>query len=528
MRAQDQERIQVEVVSRALEDAMQAARREEGYLELLVNDTLYHERRRLEGEDGPEARSQLAYYDQIQRRAQHASEQDLRAVIEELGRRFTSEIVGNFDARVYDLVTQIVPRGLWLLLNAMSPRLLLEGEAKRSLAEHLTVTGEVEHARRLLSRGTLIVVPTHSSNLDSIVIGYVAYLIGLPPLTYGAGLNLFTNPILSYFMRNVGAYRVDRRKVATLYKQLLKEYATCSLEMGYHNLFFPGGTRSRSGAIEEHLKLGLLGSGLRAYVNNLKASRGKPNIYIVPCTISYKLVLEAETLIADYLKETGRSRYIIADDEFSKPRRLLNFARHLWSLDSRIVIRFSNPLDVFGNRVDLDGTSVDARGRSVDTRRYVTQAGEVQHDAQRDAQYTRELADEVCRAFRRDSYIMSTHLVAHALFALLERANPGMDLYRLLHTGGHVSSFPMDQLHAEVERTLEALRASGDGPRLGNVVAKGDVLDIVGDALKHFGIYHTRAAAERRGDRVFPVERKLLLYYGNRLRGYHMETALAA
>ena len=37
-------------------------------------------------------------------------------------------------------------------------------------------------------------------------------------------------------------------------------------------------------------------------------------IYIVPVTINYRLVLEAETLIADYLAEAGKHRYIITDD----------------------------------------------------------------------------------------------------------------------------------------------------------------------------------------------------------------------
>ena len=36
-----------------------------------------------------------------------------------------------------------------------------------------------------------------------------------------------------------------RRKKAPIYKDVLKQYATVSLELGYHNLFFPGGTRSR-------------------------------------------------------------------------------------------------------------------------------------------------------------------------------------------------------------------------------------------------------------------------------------------
>ena len=37
------------------------------------------------------------------------------------------------------------------------------------------------------------------------------------------------------------------------------------IEHGYHSLFFPGGTRSRSGGVERRLKLGLAGTGIEAF-----------------------------------------------------------------------------------------------------------------------------------------------------------------------------------------------------------------------------------------------------------------------
>ncbi len=521
MRADDRERIQVEVVSRIAERYVKRAQEKpEGYLETLINDTIYHERRRLERGGG---KGEGAFYDKILKRMHHASERELRELLEELAQRFVSEVVGNFDERVYSVTTHALPAGLWLLLNAMSPQRLLSLEGfKRGLADHLRIEGEVEQVKALLRRGTLVVVPTHSSNLDSILVGYGAYLMGIPPLTYGAGLNLFTNPLVSYFMNNLGAYKVDRKKSAVLYKEVLKEYATCSLEMGYSNLFFPGGTRSRSGAVEQKLKKGLLGAALRAYTNNLIAGRPRPEIYICPLTISYMLTLEAETLIGDHLTETGKARYIIEDDEFSKPRLVYNFMRNLISLDATIVLTFSRPLDVFGHQVDLEGRSLDARGRPVDPRRFLTRGGQPVVDDQRDMQYTQETADEICKAFMRDNHVMSTHLLAHALMGLLRRQNPALDIYRLLHTGGAQSSFPMEEVHREVANTVRELQARADGPRLSPTLAQGDPQPIVSEALRAFAIYHNKAAAVRRGDRVFHEDRNLLLYYANRLKGYNL------
>jgi glycerol-3-phosphate O-acyltransferase len=532
MRPQDKERIQVEVVSRIVDRAVSKARSApDAYLETLLNDTLYHEKQRLDREDPaqPMIKQDLAFYAPLRKRISRASATDQQAMLESMARHFVEEVTGNFDQRVYQVATRAIPTGLTLLMGAMSPwRMLQLRDLRAQVADQLVVQGELEHIRKLADRGTLVVVPTHSSNLDSIVLGYAWHLVGMDPLCYGAGLNLFNNPMLSFFMHNLGAYKVDRKKKAALYKEVLKEYATCSMEMGYDNLFFPGGTRSRSGKVEQKLKKGLLGCALRAYVGNLRSKRTHPNIYIVPCTLSYKLVLEGETLVGDHLKAVGKSRYIIEDDEFSKPRRILNFFSNLVSLDSKLYITFSEPLDVFGNRVDQDGNSLDPRGRSIDASRYVLSDGRPVHDDQRDRQYTIDTAAAVTRALHRDNVLSSTNVVALALYRLLQQANPGIDAYRLLRTGGGTPSFPMSQVHAETSRLLEAVRIAPDAPRLGDDLRSGDVPEIVGDALKHFSIYHTHPAARRRGDRVFHEDRNLLLYYGNRLRGYDLGRTLKA
>ena len=247
---------------------------------------------------------------------------------------------------------------------------------------------------------------------------------------------------------------------------------------------------------------------------------------MVPCTLSYELVLEAETLIDDHLKRQGQARYIIDDDEFSRPRVVLEFLSQLASLDSRILLTVGRPMDLFGNLVDEQGRSLDVRGRAIDPRRYVTQDGEPAHSPQRDVQYTRELAAAIGKAYLKENVILPTNLLGAALFRMLRRANPELDLFRLLRTGGDVPSFPMQDVHREVQLWLDALAELPSPPRLGEVLRRGDVADVVADALKHFGTFHSRPAAVRRGDRVFPEHRNLLLYYGNRLNGYDLDRRL--
>lgn len=522
MRREDQERILTELVSRVCEEAVR-----EGRVRDALEDSIYYERKRLAADRGrsPAYPKDVAFWDSVQSRLRHASDHDVRHQLRAIASHYAHEIKGSFDPNVHALTTSVVPTGLGLLLNAVSPlRLIQRLPNLPSMEDQIVVQGEIEHLRQLNERGTVVFVPTHLSNLDSPVVAFALFKMGLPPFIYGAGLNLFTNPVMSFFMRNLGAYTVDRKKQDPLYKRVLKEYATLTIEHGYDNLFFPGGTRSRSGAVERKLKRGLLGTGLQAYINNLRQNVARPKVFVVPCTLSFQLVLEAETLIDDFLKEVGKSRYIIDDDEFSQPRRVFDFLTQLSGLDSKSVVTVSRGLDVFGNTVDEEGVSLDPAGRAIDERRYTWIDGEPGPIADRDGEYTTELAEAISAAFSRDNVLECTHVTARALFNTLRNRNRGMSTLRIIRTGGVDDDLPLLELYQETERLLGELRGlEAKGQLRMGASTRGSADEVVSDGLMHFSIYHTRPAAKRRGDRVNPSDRTLLLYYQNRLEGYGLE-----
>lgn len=527
MRREDQEKAIEELISRVMGQVLEGGSRR---LEATLADTIYYEHQRIKKEAPSKARAKgLARLDRARSDMVRGSDEQRKAILREIVVDFAREVLGNFDPRVHNFATRAIPFGLGTLLHATSPRQLLKWRgqgAVASLENHLVIDGEVAHARSLKDRGTVIFAPTHSSNLDSILLGWGMHEEGFPPLLYGAGLNLFDNPLMSFFMNNLGAYKVDRRKKAPIYKEVLKEYATVSIELGYHNLFFPGGTRSRSGAVEQKLKLGLLGTGLTAYGNNLRIRRPRPKVFVVPMVLSYELVLEAETLIDDHLRDMGRSRYIITDDEFASARRIYQFLRGLLDLNTRIHLTLMPPLDPFGNPVDFEGNSLDGRGRTIDIDRYLKdRAGNLTRDANRDQEYTRELGHKLVSAYLSGNTILPTHVVAFALFEELRRLNPGFDLYRLLRTGGSHESIAMPdaaRLIGDLRERLRALEAEGK-IRLSEWVRGLPPDDLLVKALRAFGTYHTKPAVERVGDRIYHRERNLLLYYRNRLLGYGLE-----
>lgn len=527
MRREDQERIIAELVSRICESRTRSASSGGTSLQETLEDSVYFEKRRLAADGGrsPSYERDAAFWEDLQSHLRHASDRDLRRQLRRVVEAYASEIRGNFDPRVYALATRVLPTGFGLLLNAISPRKVIQRFPRLpKLEDRIIVQGEIEHIRRLHENGTVVFVPTHGSNLDSPVVGFALFEMGLPPFIYGAGLNLFTNPLISFFMRNLGAYTVDRKKEDPLYKEVLKEYATLTLEHGYDNLFFPGGTRSRSGAVERRLKRGLLGCGLAAYINNLRRGAPRPKVFVVPCTLSAQLVLEAETLIDDFLKEVGKSRYVIDDDESSQPRRVLDYLAQISGLDSKIHVTVSRGVDVFGNPVDEEGVSLDPAGRAIDERRYVLFGGEPQPLADRDNEYTTELAHAITDAFLRDNVVESTHVTARAIFGALRKRNPKMSTLRLIRTGGLDDDLPLSLVCREAERLLSELRELETRGRIRlGPSARGPAEDVISDGLVHFGTYHTKRAAERRADRVVPTDRNLLLFYQNRLEGYELE-----
>jgi glycerol-3-phosphate O-acyltransferase len=490
-----------------------------------LNDAAYHEIKRLEKSRKKRHREQLASWQRLARSIGRMSDEERTEELKKLVTEYGWDVAGNFDPRVFKVSTKLLPPLVTALLAprklaklVRTPRKLVSLD---ELNERVHVEGPLEKLRKVADRGTVVYVPTHLSNMDSIVFGYALERAGLPPATYGAGKNLFTNPILSFFMHNLGAYKVDRRLRHGLYKDVLKAYSSVLIENGYHSLFFPGGTRSRSGGIERKLKLGLVGSALEAYCRTLLAGRER-RVYFVPATINYLITLEAETLIADFLAEAGKGRYIIEDDESTRLGRMSAFVQKLLDMEGSVVIRLGEPIDPFGNAVDDQGESHDRRGRWVDPASYVkNRAGEVVLDASRDAQYTRELAEEITHAYDRDTVVMATHLVSAACFDRLRKAATRPDVFTIVRQKDLVT-VPRDELAADVVALcarLKELEADGQ-VHLGQFEQRASGGDIVERAIRAFAGYHQTPVLTPRREGIRLSDPNLLLYYQNRLANH--------
>lgn len=519
IRESDAPRIAAEVRARVVEQRVRSARGGGRPMEEVLNETLFHERRRLAR--APDREEERQFYQRIASNLPRASEAELLRMLSSVVARYVREIEGHFDPKIYSLATRVLPVGIAGLLNGFSPRTFVKRGTLPSFDNQIQVEGRLDTLRHLNERGTVLYVPTHSSNLDSIILGSGLHQLGLPPATYGAGLNLFENRIVGYFMQNLGAYTVDRLKTDPLYRDTLKDYSTVILEYGRHQLFFPGGTRCRSGALETYLKKGLLGTALSAYAHQLKRGRDR-RLYIVPVTVNYPLVLEASTLIDDYLQHSGQSRYIIVDDEFSQLDRWAAYGRGLLRLNMQIHLRFGAPLDPFGNDVTDDGDSLDPSGRVIDPSGYLKLAGKVRDDAARDAEYTRMLARRIITSYKENNVVCATHVVAFALFHALYRREQPRDLYRFLRALGPDVSMRIEDFLPTLRTLLREVEELAFAEKIhrADAIVGVSAEDILEQAVKMLATYHTRPVVVRVGDRLAVEDANLLFYYRNRLEYY--------
>ena len=452
-----------------------------------------------------------------------------KKLLHQITSRYSEEIVGRFQVKTYLFARTFLTMAFTRLLNSVASKNALKFFSRRyQLQQKIQAIGEIEHIRALSKKGTVVIVPTHFSNLDSILIGLTVDFIGVPALSYGAGLNLFNTGVLAYFMNRLGAYRIDRRKKSKLYIETLKSYSTLSIKRGTHSLFFPGGTRSRSGMIEKKLKMGLIGTVIEA--QRMLLEEGKEDkVFVVPMVLGYHFVLEAKSLIEQHLKRLGEAKYLVPNDEFGSNRKLASFVYQFFGSSSEIIVSFGKPMDVFGNFVDYEGNSFDKRGNAIELRDYFISNGELKEDLQRDQEYTKLLADVIVKRLHAENIVLSSHLLAFTAFNIIRAKHKNLDIYGLLRLTKDDLIIPREEFCNALKLMQKHLFELSAAKRLkiSEVIKADNIDDLIQDGLNHLGTYHPEKVLKKNKQGDFESDSlKLLYYYHNHLVGYELERTI--
>lgn len=442
--------------------------------------------------------------------------------------RYATEIAGNFKPTSYRFAREVITFWFSRLLNAS--RVKKFGAIFRNqytLRDKIQIVGKVKQLRRLARKGTIVMVPTHFSNLDSILIGWVIHSLGLPAFIYGAGLNLFNIKIIAYFMNSLGAYKVDRRKKNLPYLETLKIYSGLAIQKGAHSLFFPGGTRSRSGMLEKSLKLGLLSTAIEAQRNiylNTPEGEEPRKIFVVPVTLNYHFVLEAPELIDDYLSVKGQDRYLPEEDKYGS-LQLLQFLFKFFTKGSNISVSIGKALDIMGNYVNDEGHSLDAYGRRIHTRDYFISNDAITIDKQREDEYTRMLSQKIVTEYHRINRVFASHLVAFVAFEMWQKKHPKLDLFGLLRLPEEDLELDYAEFRAtckKVRKHIYKLKKADKANYATHLKGKIDL--VIKHGLENVGIFHLkRPLLMNKQGNIITRDLNTLYYYHNRLVGYELE-----
>ena len=192
-------------------------------------------------------------------------------------------------------------------------------------------TKGLERVKAAVRKGSVILMPSHKSHLDYLVLSYIFYHNDLPPPHIAAGVNLSFWP-LGHIFRRAGAFFIRRSiRGQKLYAAVFSTYLRKLLREGYVQEFFLEGTRSRTGKLLQP-KLGMLSMELDAFAEGVAE-----DLQLVPISITYEKLVEESS----YTKESGGARK--KQEGFLD---LVKTRRFLKKKYGRVYIQFAAPLSV--------------------------------------------------------------------------------------------------------------------------------------------------------------------------------------
>jgi glycerol-3-phosphate O-acyltransferase len=241
--------------------------------------------------------------------------------------------------------------------------------------------------KKVAKDSPLILVPSHKSHIDYMLMSYVFYEYDLSLPHVCAGINLSFWPMGSIF-RKSGGYFIRRSMPGDpLYPLALKSYVQELMREGYFQEFFIEGTRSRSGKLFPP-KMGLLSMMIESFIED-----GIEDVYFVPISIGYERIIEESS----YLKEIKGAKK--KKERFTD---LLSLPKFLKRRYGKIYLQFAEPLSL--------KSLLAKEGKSL------------LQDPSAFKDLTKDFAQNICMAINEVTVLLPSPLVAIALLSHREKS----------------------------------------------------------------------------------------------------------
>jgi glycerol-3-phosphate O-acyltransferase len=266
-----------------------------------------------------------------------------RDMLQQKVKRYAREIVPSFNAYVYFRATY------WLAKKV-----------SRFIYRVKVAFVDREKLRSVDAESTVVFVMNHRSNMDYVLISYLA--AESVTLSYAVGEWARVFPLES-LIRAMGAFFVRRGSQNPLYRKVLERYVYMATQSGICQAVFLEGRLSRDGLLGEP-KLGFLDYMLRHF--DWHTDR---NVVFVPVGINYDHVLEDQNLLAWDDKESrgGKRQQIYRVWKFLSKNLWAN-SRQRWQRYGYASVNFGEPLSMrdYCEARDLEFDHLDKEQRIVE------------------------------------------------------------------------------------------------------------------------------------------------------------------
>lgn len=154
--------------------------------------------------------------------------------------------------------------------------------------------------------------------------------------------------------------------------------------------------------------------------------------------------------------------------------------------------------------------------------------GAVNEDRQREEEYTKLLAERIAERYSIENVVLSSHLIAYAVFEMLVHENPKLDLFGILRLPPDDYMFPF----RAVEEVVDQMQAQlYEWEQLGRIKLSPEIhrpaADVVRNGVKNLGVFHReKPLGFTREDNIVSSNFRVLYFYHNRLKNYHLDKAV--
>jgi len=223
-------------------------------------------------------------------------------------------------------------------------------------------TSGLEKVADYAKRHPIVLVPSHRSYFDFLLMSWLFYANHLVPPHIAARENMGFGPF-GFLFRRAGAFFLRRSFADPLYKEVFRAYVGYLVREGFTQEFFIEGGRSRTGRTLAP-KLGMLSWDIEGFL-----ASSRRDLFFVPIAITYERLLEEGAIVSELSGAKKRDESMIG---LVRARKVL---RRKWGSAH---ISFGEPIslaEALGERRSEFATEGDP-AVAAEKRRFIEELGE--------------------------------------------------------------------------------------------------------------------------------------------------------